>query len=779
MLPKPAWEQFRFQMERSPFLRYGIATLAVLLAILVRVVIHASTDDTLAIYQTFYLATIFIAWQVGLRPAIWTIVLGSIATLTVVYLWNGTAVIFTIAYGVEFLFYILISSLILWITEEQKKARLRAEYRRGAIENTADRLALLKREYEQTIRQLDRESAYLEAVLQQMPSGVIIASPAGVTLSMNRRAEELLGVNRPSLQETQQNNPYNVFTLKNGNELPLADYPLSQALRGETVRNTEVRSVVNGVSSLLRLSASPIYNAKSELIAGVLVIDDMAKEQELRDDLKKAGELADNERRRLQVILDVLPIGVTVADADGELIYMNEEVSQVWGENPPRVENTEGYAQYKAWHTDTGQMLGSEDWAMARALKNGDITNGEVLDIERFDGKHATMINSAAPIRDAEGKIIGGVATNTDITEVQQSQRALQESEARYRSLWNAGFEPRIIHQNGVILDINDAYTKNLGYTREDIIGTDGSFVFDNSEDIKKSREAAKNRSEDPYEVLIKRKDGTTFQAYLRSSNIQHPDGLIRLTTVRDISHLKQAEEQRMAIVETETRRRALRHFVNEFSHDFKTPMSVINTSSYLLDRMLTADVDRTRLHTIQEQVSRLSRMVDNLITLIKLDQQGEFELAPLDLIELLHIATTSKREQADKKGLTFRVSLPDVPIKVMGELSHFSQALVELLENAIRFTEPKGEISLNAYLEQGMAIVEIQDTGMGVTSSDLKRIFQPMYRADESRNVDMGGLGLGLSIVQQVIAMHRGSIDVSSEMGRGTIFRITLPILN
>jgi len=171
--------------------------------------------------------------------------------------------------------------------------------------------------------------------------------------------------------------------------------------------------------------------------------------------------------------------------------------------------------------------------------------------------------------------------------------------------------------------------------------------------------------------------------------------------------------------------------------------------------------------------------MVDNLITLIKLDQQGEFELTPLDLIEILHSATTSKREQADKKGLTFRVSLPDAPIKVMGDLSHFSQALVELLENAIRFTEPKGEISLNAYLEQGMAIVEIQDTGMGVTSSDLKRIFQPMYRADESRNVDMGGLGLGLSIVQQVIAMHRGSIDVSSEMGRGTIFRITLPILS
>ena len=251
----------------------------------------------------------------------------------------------------------------------------------------------------------------------------------------------------------------------------------------------------------------------------------------------------------------------------------------------------------------------------------------------------------------------------------------------------------------------------------------------------------------------------------------------MRVTTIRDISQLKEAEADRTALIEQEARRRALSHFVSAFSHDFKTPMAVINTTSYLLERTLTDDAARARVHTIEEQIERMSRMVDNLITLVRLDQQPTLDLKSFNLVEVLEAVTNTKREQVRKKGIQLEVSLPVDPLTIMGEQERVAQALRELLDNAIRFTRAEGVISLKAYADAGLAVVELADSGAGMPAEDLARIFQPLYRVDEARSVDTGGNGLGLSIVQQVITLHHGQIAVSSVVGRGTVFRITLPL--
>ncbi len=675
------------------------------------------------------------------------------------------------------LLYIAISGLLIWIINQQKNARLRAEYRRGAVEHMVDQLSRLRREYEQTIRQVDRQSAYLEAVLRQLPVGVVIVSADGSFSSQNRRAEELLG---RSVTEADQRagKVHRLIDLATRQPIALNDYPLLRAMRGETSRDIQVEAItVDDEHRFLRVNAAPILDMRGTLIAAVSVFADITEEHRLREQLEAALEQKDQEGRRLQTVLDILPIGVTVAGTNGELIYMNEGAYRVWGRDMPRVDSTAGYAEYKAWKIDTGEPLTPESWAMARALKHGDTTAHEVLKIERFDGKYGTMINAAAPIRDANGAIIGGVAANIDISAVYEAQSALQESEARYRQLWNAGFDARVAHQNGRVLDVNEAFITLLGYTREEVIGSDGSFSVMSPEEAEKARAAVQRLSEEPYELTMRRKDGTVFQAWLRSINIPHPEGSMRVTTIRNISQLKEAEADRTALIEQETRRRALSHFISAFSHDFKTPMAVINTTSYLLERTLTDDAARVRVHTIEEQIERMSRMVDNLITLVRLDQQPALDLKPVNLVEVLEAVTNTKREQVRKKGIQLEVSLPVDPLTIMGEQEHVAQALRELLDNAIRFTRAEGVIALKAYADVGLAVVEIEDSGTGVPAEDLAHIFQPMYRVDEARSVDTGGNGLGLSIVQQVITLHHGQIAVSSVVGRGTVFRITLPL--
>ncbi len=777
MLPNAVVERLHLLLERSWVVRYAIATVVVLLALVFRIFTHLTAGDTLAIYQTFILATVFAAWQIGMRPALYTVLLGCLCTLGFVYYWYGIETIVRPIYLLEFLLYVAISGLLIWIINQQKNARLRAEYRRGAVEHMVDQLSRLRREYEQTIRQVDRQSAYLEAVLRQLPVGVVIVSADGSFSSQNRRAEELLG--RPATEADQRSGQvHRLIDLVTHQPIALNDYPLLRAMRGETSRDIQVEAItVDDEHRYLRVNAAPILDMRGTLIAAVSVFADITEEHRLREELEAALQQKDQERRRLQTVLDILPIGVTIAGAKGELVYLNEGAYQVWGRDMPRVDSTEGYGEYKAWRAETGELLTPESWAMARALKHGETTAHEVLKIERFDGKSATMINAAAPIRDANGVIIGGVAANIDISAVYEAQGALQESEARYRQLWNAGFDARVAHQNGRVLDVNEAFISLMGYTREEIIGSDGSFSVISPEEAEKARTAIQRLSEEPYELIMRRKDGTVFQAWLRSINIPHPEGIMRVTTIRDISQLKEAEADRTALIEQEARRRALSHFVSAFSHDFKTPMAVINTTSYLLERTLTDDAARARVHTIEEQIERMSRMVDNLITLVRLDQQPALDLKLFNLVEVLEAVTNTKREQVRKKGIQLEVSLPVDPLTIMGEQERVAQALRELLDNAIRFTRAEGVISLKAYADAGLAVVELADSGAGMPAEDLARIFQPLYRVDEARSVDTGGNGLGLSIVQQVITLHHGQIAVSSAVGQGTVFRITLPL--
>ena len=125
MLPKAVMERLRLLLERSWVVRYGMATGVVLLALVFRILTHLAAGDTLAIYQTFYLATIFTAWQIGKRPAVYTVVLSCLSSLGFVYRWYGPDNIAQPIYLLELLLYLAISLLLIWIINQQKNARLR------------------------------------------------------------------------------------------------------------------------------------------------------------------------------------------------------------------------------------------------------------------------------------------------------------------------------------------------------------------------------------------------------------------------------------------------------------------------------------------------------------------------------------------------------------------------------------------------------------------------------------------------------------------------------
>jgi two-component system phosphate regulon sensor histidine kinase PhoR len=134
-------------------------------------------------------------------------------------------------------------------------------------------------------------------------------------------------------------------------------------------------------------------------------------------------------------------------------------------------------------------------------------------------------------------------------------------------------------------------------------------------------------------------------------------------------------------------------------------------------------------------------------------------------------------RPRADQKQIDCQIKQTDTLPPIMADADQFRRALVNLVENAINYTPPNGTITVSAGRANEDVFVEVQDTGMGIAAEDLPRIFERFYRTPAARTAENKGTGLGLAIVKKIIDMHNGTIEVTSELGHGTIFRIRLPV--
>jgi len=224
---------------------------------------------------------------------------------------------------------------------------------------------------------------------------------------------------------------------------------------------------------------------------------------------------------------------------------------------------------------------------------------------------------------------------------------------------------------------------------------------------------------------------------------------------------------------------RVRRDFVANVSHELRTPLtSIKGFLETLLDGALDDPPQASRfVRIIHEQTERLERIVNDLLTLARLESEHEQPITRecVAVNELLTGAVEACRFQADQRSMRIRCVAPeDLMINVNGRL--LQQALVNLLDNAVKYSDPNKEISVIVHRQGTEIIFEVQDQGWGIEARHLPRIFERFYRVDPSRSRQLGGTGLGLAIVKHVAQLHGGRVTVASRVGVGTIFRIHLP---
>ncbi len=228
----------------------------------------------------------------------------------------------------------------------------------------------------------------------------------------------------------------------------------------------------------------------------------------------------------------------------------------------------------------------------------------------------------------------------------------------------------------------------------------------------------------------------------------------------------------------TETRRleKIKSDFVLNVSHELRTPLTSIKGYAETIDESSITDENRRYLEVIKRNTDRLINIVGDLLTLAKLEEK-EFlaTTEPVDMAQLLERVLRIFDNQAREKGFSIKVKAgEDVP-PVMGDAFKLEQVFINLLDNAIKYTEA-GEITIEINAVRDNVIVAVRDTGPGIPAGHLPRIFERFYVVDKSRTKKMGGTGLGLSIVKHIVLLHEGTVNVESTLGKGSTFIVSLP---
>lgn len=375
----------------------------------------------------------------------------------------------------------------------------------------------------------------------------------------------------------------------------------------------------------------------------------------------RAEEALRTSETLLSAVLDALPVGVVIADASGRLIRTNAAHTAIWGVEP-EAKRWEQYGAWAGYWPQTGERIQAHDWAMARALRNGEVVTSELVAYEPFgSGQRRFYMNNAAPVRDARGTIIAGVVAELDVTEV----RRLYEEEQRARAA---------------------------------------------------AEEAVRLREQ----------------------------------------------------------------FLSIASHELRTPLTSVIAHAQVFQRRAIhegtlSERDQRSLQQIIAHAQRLNRMLGAMLDISRIDQgRLQIERVPVDLVALVQEVVDAVQGTATQNQVV--VTGETEGLWVAGDALRLEQVFQNLLGNAIKYSPEGGRITVALTTDAATVQVTVHDEGIGIPAQDLPYIFQRFYRAGNVSAETITGVGIGLFIVQEIVALHGGTIAVSSEEGIGSSFTVALP---
>jgi PAS domain S-box-containing protein len=384
-----------------------------------------------------------------------------------------------------------------------------------------------------------------------------------------------------------------------------------------------------------------------------------------------------------------------------------------------------------------------------------------------------------------------GVLLLGTLLTMQQRTRAIektqQEQERRFHAIFDSAYQfVGLLKPDGTVLEANQTFLDFGGMKLNDVIGVpfwDTAWWTITPETQAQLKDAVRRAAQGEfvrYEVDVwgAAHHVATIDFSLKPIRDEAGQVALLIPEGRDISERKQLEKQTLDLTLERERSHLLKKFISDVSHDLRTPLAVIRLNLDLLQRTNDPQKQQKRIEALVGQEQHLSRLLTDMMAMLSLDDgEQAYTLAPVDLNELAQDEVDALQTKARRKKQTLTLNRAAAPLLVQVDAEEMPKALSRLVINALNYTPEGGTITLNVRQDDDAALLEIRDTGIGISSDDLPQIFQRFYRADAARSLDSGGSGLGLPIARRIVEIHKGRIEVESSPGAGSTFRVVLPL--
>lgn len=432
---------------------------------------------------------------------------------------------------------------------------------------------------------------------------------------------------------------------------------------------------------------------------------------------------------------------------------------------------------------------------LRQAISDSLATGEEYCVIFRFrhsSGEWRWMEGRGLPSFGEDGRPVRIDGVGIDVTDRTMAEHARFRLAAIVESSDDAILSKTL---DGIVTSWNAGATRLFGYVPEEVIGQSIMKLIPQDlwpEEHEILSRLRKGERVDHYETLRLRNDGTAVEVSLSVSPIRDITGAIvgASTIARDIGALRRAVADRESLLISERNARAeaerLSHLKDEFlatlSHELRTPLTTILGWANLLRRRSSIGPAELKaaVETIHRNAQAQAQIIDDLLDMSRIiSGKIRLQTEAIDLRDLVQVAVDGIRPAAATKNISVSVVMDDSADLVAGDAARLQQVLWNLLTNAVKFTPANGSILVTLRRAGGDMEIHVQDSGVGIQPAFLPHVFERFRQADGSTTREHGGLGLGLSIVRNLVELHGGSVAVHSEgHGKGSTFTVRLPQL-
>jgi two-component system sensor histidine kinase/response regulator len=502
---------------------------------------------------------------------------------------------------------------------------------------------------------------------------------------------------------------------------------------------------------------------------------------------KRAQEERDRVAKQMEMLLESTGQGIYGIDLQGNCTFINRATCELIGYPPGEALGRKMHA-LAHHHKPDGSVYPADQCPVYRALKKG---QGCALADEimwRRDGTPIPVEYSSFPIVES-GRITGAVVMVVDITERKRAEERLRESEQLFRSIFeNAQIGISFYNIRTQAISPNRALQEMLGYTEKDLGQLAKWDEISHPDERASGAEGYAElvqgkREKNQWEQRLVRKDGRIATTSVRFSLLRDAEGKPQYVAAlqEDITERKRLEAELVAAKEiAEAATKAKSDFLANMSHEIRTPMNAILGMTHLALKTDLTPKQRDYLTKAKAAAQTLLGVVNDILDFSKIEA-GRLDMEKTDfrLEDVLGNVSSMVSEKAHEKNLEFLIAAQqDMPAHLVGDPLRLGQVLINLVTNAVKFTD-RGEIVVTValaerVLDRANLKFSVRDSGIGMTPEQTARLFQAFSQADSSTTRKYGGTGLGLSICKRLVEMMDGNIWVESDYGTGSVFYFT-----